>query len=65
MLCQWSLVWYEVGILGWVCVLGGLVGVVSLRRALWVLGGVQFCGWFLGLAVSWALWMAVVVVWLL
>ena len=49
----WSLVWFRGGILGWVCVLGGLVGVVSLRRALRVLGGVQFCGWLVGLGVGW------------
>ena len=36
-------------VLEWVCVLGGLVGVVSLRRALWVFGGVQVCKWLLGL----------------
>ena len=51
--------------LGWVCVLGGLVGVVSLRRALWGFGGVRFCVWLLGLGVGWAWWMAAVVVWLL
>ena len=60
-----ALVWYGGGILGWVCILGGLVGVVSLRRALWGFGGVQDCGWLLGLGVGWALWMAAVVVWLL
>ena len=42
---------------------GGLVGVVSLRRALWGFGGVQDCGWLLGLGVGLALWMAAVVVW--
>jgi len=59
------LVWYGGGILGWVYVLGGLVGVVSLRGPWWVFGGVQVCGWLLGLGVGWALWMAAVVVWLL
>ena len=41
------------------------MGVVSLQRALWVFGGVQDCGWLLGLGVSWALWMVAVVVGLL
>ena len=60
-------VWYggHGGILGWVCVLVGLVGVVWVRRALWVFGGVCVCGWFLGLGVGWALWSAAVLVWLL
>ena len=37
-------------------------GVVSLRRALWGFGGVQDCGWLLGLDVGWACGCGLVVV---